>query len=259
MPVFCSSVVCGFTSVRRYCLSDPHTSSMGLLKVWAGCRGLPTFDPLVLKILLGPSAGVLGIIVLLKTVVVTVVAVYERDQRRLQNFRVPCCGKYSLKHNKGSSPSRRYMTCIPPHTFIFGGRFGEWCWLILFLVAYLCVTQAGWCICLWRWFAKLEINHLDSLFTPLQSFLLVCLCNQGTVSGSFSDPTKWQANTELSTKPLPNSSLVPRLSPRMTATTVKEGESLVPFRAWCVTPLHHNYNELIRYITTRMCWLLWQR
>ena len=41
--------------------------------------------------------------------------------------------------------------------------------------------------------------------------------------------------------------------------TVKEGESLVSFRTWCTAYWHHSYNELICYVTTRACQILWQR
>ena len=57
----------------------------------------------------------------------------------------------------------------------------------------------------------------------------------------------------------PYISLVPRLSPAWQWQTVKEGKSLVPLRMWCAARWHHSYNELICYVTTRVCRLLWQR
>ena len=74
-----SGMVFGFTLVRRQFFMDPHTFSMGLRS------GLDAgvFHLLMLfstyKVLLCPSAGVLGVVVLLKAVTRGVVIFNKRE------------------------------------------------------------------------------------------------------------------------------------------------------------------------------------
>lgn len=98
------------------------------IKVWTGCRSAPPFDSFLFKVLLSPSTGVLGVVVLLKSVVVGIVGVKERYQSSLQDFCVSCCDQSSSEHHEGSSSSCWYAS---PHVdFWWMLWFGtKWCWL----------------------------------------------------------------------------------------------------------------------------------
>ena len=75
IPSFNSGMVFGFILVRRKFFMDPHTFSMGLRS------GLDAgvFHPLMFKVMLCPSAGVLGVIVLLIAVTRGVVIFNKRE------------------------------------------------------------------------------------------------------------------------------------------------------------------------------------